>query len=102
MASEIHVIVERLNDAPFNLQLTLAAFDEKSPFELLEVVNLVMGHLSDEHKIDLRDETPERTINRCVRHAGPQSRAGAALRAAHGSRRASGGTCGRERAGRES
>jgi hypothetical protein len=67
MATEIHVIVERLNDAPFNLNLSLASFDEKSPFELLEIVNLVMAHLSDVHRIDLRDETPERTINRCAR-----------------------------------
>jgi hypothetical protein len=69
MANEIRTIVERLNDAPFNLNLTLAAFDEKSPFELLEVVNLVMGELSAVHKIDLRDETPEKTINRWATRA---------------------------------
>ena len=32
-------IVDRLNDQPFQMSLTMVAFDEKSPFELLEVVN---------------------------------------------------------------
>eukprot|EP00307_Rebecca_sp_RCC1486_P005241 CAMPEP_0119428792 /NCGR_PEP_ID=MMETSP1335-20130426/41084_1 /TAXON_ID=259385 /ORGANISM="Chrysoculter rhomboideus, Strain RCC1486" /LENGTH=240 /DNA_ID=CAMNT_0007454491 /DNA_START=79 /DNA_END=797 /DNA_ORIENTATION=+ len=64
--SEINVIVDRLNDLPFQLGLSLASFDEKSPFELLEIVNMVMGYLSDVHRVDLRDETPERTINRMM------------------------------------
>lgn len=42
------------------------AFDEKSPFELLEIVNLIMANLSDDHKVDLRDETPEATANRMM------------------------------------
>jgi len=66
MSSEIAVIVERLNDVPFQMGLSLASFDEKSPFELLEIVNMVMGFLSEQHKVDLRDETPERTINRMM------------------------------------
>ena len=37
-------IVDRLNDQPFQMQLTMVAFDEKSPFELLEVMNEVMAH----------------------------------------------------------
>jgi len=46
--------------------LTLVAFDEKTPFELLEVVNALMSQLSAEHRIDLRDETPEATANRML------------------------------------
>jgi hypothetical protein len=57
-------IVERLNEPPFNMRLTLVAFDEKSPFELLEIVNAIMAVLSTEHQIDLRDETPDATANR--------------------------------------
>ena len=57
-------IVERLNEPPFNMRLTLVAFDEKSPFELLEIVNAIMAQLSTEHQIDLRDETPDATANR--------------------------------------
>jgi len=64
--SEIQFIVDRLNEPPFQMQLTLVAFDEKSPFELLEIVNSIMAHLSSEHRIDLRDETPEGTATRMM------------------------------------
>mmetsp|Transcript_45252 Transcript_45252/g.74986 ORF Transcript_45252/g.74986 Transcript_45252/m.74986 type:complete len:691 (-) Transcript_45252:135-2207(-) len=64
--SEIQFIVDRLNEPPFNMQLSLVSFDEKSPFELLEIVNSIMANLSDDHKIDLRDETPEGTANRMM------------------------------------
>eukprot|EP00965_Chrysotila_dentata_P217216 6189858-Pleurochrysis_carterae.AAC.1 len=63
---EIQFIVDRLNEPPFSMGLSLVAFDEKSPFELLEIVNTIMGHLSAEHKIDLRDETPEGTATRMI------------------------------------
>lgn len=59
-------IVDRLNDQPFQMNLTMVAFDEKSPFELLEVVNEVMAHLSSVHRIDLRDETPDATAQRML------------------------------------
>jgi len=57
-------IVDRLNEPPFGMRLTRVAFDEKSPFELLEIVNAIMAQLSSEHQIDLRDETPDATANR--------------------------------------
>jgi len=57
-------IVDRLNEPPFGMRLTLVAFDEKSPFELLEIVNAIMAQLSTDHQIDLRDETPDATANR--------------------------------------
>jgi intraflagellar transport protein 81 len=57
-------VVDRLNEPPFNMRLTLVAFDEKSPFELLEIVNAIMAQLSTDHQIDLRDETPDSTANR--------------------------------------
>mgnify|MGYP003314213554 CR=1 FL=1 len=40
-------IVDRLNDVPFQMSLTMVAFDEKSPFELLEVVNEVMAKIEE-------------------------------------------------------
>ena len=43
-------IVDRLNEPPFGMRLTLVAFDEKSPFELLEIVNELMANLSEQHK----------------------------------------------------
>jgi len=59
-------IVDRLNDQPFQMNLTMVAFDEKSPFELLEAVNEVMANLSSQHRIDLRDETPDATASRMI------------------------------------
>ena len=58
------LIVSRLNEPPFEMRLTLAAFDEKSPYELIEVINAVMAHLSVENRVKLRDETPEATLAR--------------------------------------
>ena len=63
---ELQFIVDRLNDQPFAMNLTMVALDEKTPFELLEVVNAVMAHLSSQHNIDLRDETPEATATRML------------------------------------
>ena len=65
-ANALAFIVDRLNDQPFQMNLTMVAFDEKSPFELLEVVNEVMAHLSSVHRIDLRDETPDATAQRML------------------------------------
>ena len=62
----ISYIVDRLNEPPFLMQLTMVAFDEKSPFELLEIVNNIMAQLSPQHRTDLRDETPETTANRML------------------------------------
>ena len=59
-------IVDRLNEPPFGMRLTLVAFDEKSPFELLEIVNAIMAQLSTDHQIDLRDETPDATAQRML------------------------------------
>ena len=40
-------IVDRLNEPPFGMRLTLVAFDEKSPFELLEIVNDTLQVVED-------------------------------------------------------
>merc|ERR1719181_645663 len=64
--NELQFIVDRLNEPPFQMNLTMVAFDEKTPFELLEVVNEVMAQLSSQHRIDLRDETPEATATRML------------------------------------
>ena len=64
--ADIQFIVDRLNESPFTMQLSLVAFDEKSPFELLEIVNAIFATLSADHKVDLRDETPEATATRMM------------------------------------
>lgn len=66
VSQELQFIVDRMNEPPFQMNLTMVAFDEKSPFELLEVVNEVMAQLSSQHRTDLRDETPEATATRML------------------------------------
>lgn len=56
---DLQVIVEKLNAAPFNRGLTLVSFDEKSPAELLQLLNDVFAELDKSHKVDVRDEPPE-------------------------------------------
>eukprot|EP01112_Ceratiomyxa_fruticulosa_P010624 TRINITY_DN2819_c0_g1_i1.p1 TRINITY_DN2819_c0_g1~~TRINITY_DN2819_c0_g1_i1.p1 ORF type:complete len:260 (-),score=47.84 TRINITY_DN2819_c0_g1_i1:86-865(-) len=64
--TEIQYIVFALNQAPFNKDLTLVSFDEKTPLELLQLLNDVFVEVSTDHNIDLRDETIEMTIERFI------------------------------------
>lgn len=50
-------IVSLLNRPPFSRDLTLVAFDEMSPFDLLSLLNDVFVHLDKRHKVDMRDES---------------------------------------------
>ena len=61
MAGNIQLIVDVLNGPPFNKDLSLVLFDEKTPFELIQVLNDVMTHLDKRHAVDLRDEPQEET-----------------------------------------
>ena len=62
----IQVIVDALNAPPFNKDLSLVLFDEKTPFELLQVLNEVMAHLDKRHDIEIRDEPQEETGSRMI------------------------------------
>jgi len=66
MAGNIQVIVDVLNGPPFKKDLSLVLFDEKSPFELLQVLNEVMAHLDKRHAVELRDEPQEETGARMI------------------------------------
>lgn len=57
--SELQLIVEQLNKEPFRLGLTLVAFDEKSNFELLQILNEVFAEIDAKHNVDLRSEADE-------------------------------------------
>ncbi|TYZ60263.1 hypothetical protein PybrP1_008494 [[Pythium] brassicae (nom. inval.)] len=57
--SELQLIVEQLNQEPFRLGLTLVAFDEKSNFELLQILNEVFAEIDAKHNVDLRSEADE-------------------------------------------
>mmetsp|Transcript_22453 Transcript_22453/g.52360 ORF Transcript_22453/g.52360 Transcript_22453/m.52360 type:complete len:676 (+) Transcript_22453:87-2114(+) len=65
---EIQFIVDKLNEAPFNQDLSLVTFDEKSPFELLQLLNRILTEITAEPEIDLRDEAPELTADRFMEH----------------------------------
>jgi hypothetical protein len=55
--TEIKEIVQNLNSPPFNMDLSLVSFDEKTPIELLELLNEVLGYLDSKHKeVDIREE----------------------------------------------
>ena len=50
-------IVSLLNKAPFSRDLSLVAFDEMSPYDLLCLLNSIFIHLDKRHKVDMRDES---------------------------------------------
>ncbi|KAF0696267.1 Aste57867_12965 [Aphanomyces stellatus] len=62
--TELQLIVEKLNKEPFNHNFTLVAFDEKSNFELLQVLNEVFAEMDSRHKVDIRDELDEQRTYR--------------------------------------
>lgn len=62
--SEIKAIVDGFNHPPFNKGLTLVAFDELSPLDLLVMLNEILAHLSTEHDVDMRQEPPDQTALR--------------------------------------
>jgi len=49
---------------PDKEQLTLWNFDEKTNFELLELLNTVLGTIDASHRLDIRDETQDKTATR--------------------------------------
>lgn len=62
----IQAIVDGLNQPPLSKGLTLVTFDERTPFELLQLLNDVFALLDQNHAKDLRDEQPEAMLNRMV------------------------------------
>merc|ERR1719421_2302581 len=46
------------------MDLSLVGFDEKEPFELMEILKKVMVHLDSKHDVDLREENPEAMYQR--------------------------------------
>mmetsp|Transcript_152159 Transcript_152159/g.269888 ORF Transcript_152159/g.269888 Transcript_152159/m.269888 type:complete len:676 (+) Transcript_152159:71-2098(+) len=59
MTAQLKEIVDRLNVEPFNMGLSLVAFDEKEPFELMEVLNTVLTQIDPLREVNLRDEQPD-------------------------------------------
>ncbi len=64
MSQQIRFIVEKLNAPPFSSKFNLVSFDSLDSFSLLQILNDILGEISSEHKIDLRQEQPEQTALR--------------------------------------
>ena len=62
--TELREIVEKLNQEPFNLGLSLVQFDEKIPFEQIELLNTILIVFDKKHDVDLREEQPEQMYQR--------------------------------------
>ncbi|CAI2381982.1 unnamed protein product [Moneuplotes crassus] len=62
---DIRYMVETLNKPPFDCDLSIVDLDVKQPFELLKLLNRVLGEFDDTQKeIDIGSETREDTTNR--------------------------------------
>uniref|UniRef100_A0A7S0WQ24 IFT81 calponin homology domain-containing protein n=1 Tax=Chlamydomonas leiostraca TaxID=1034604 RepID=A0A7S0WQ24_9CHLO len=64
---DIHYIVDKLNQPPFQYNLTLLSFSEKTPQELLQLVSDIFTQISPKHqKVDISKEDPDNTVDRLV------------------------------------
>jgi len=59
MTAQLQEIVMRLNAETFSMNLSLVTFDEKEPFELMEILNTVLTYVDPKCEINLRDEAPD-------------------------------------------
>jgi intraflagellar transport protein 81 len=59
MTEQLKEIVARLNAEPFNMGLSLVSFDEKEPFELMEILTSVLKLVDPKQDVNLRDEQPD-------------------------------------------
>lgn len=64
MAQQLKEIVDRLNADPFHCDLSLVGFDDKEPFELMEILKKVLVYLDKKHEVDLREEQPDAMYQR--------------------------------------
>jgi intraflagellar transport protein 81 len=63
---ELREIIGWLNRKPFDNNFTLVSFDELGSTELLELVNSIFGKLDKKHDVKIKDEGPEKTLERFV------------------------------------
>ncbi|CAH8654696.1 unnamed protein product [Schistosoma intercalatum] len=60
MSELIRLIIQKLNDEPFNRSFNLISFDSLEPVRLLQVLNDVLSEIDNKHKIDIREEPPDK------------------------------------------
>lgn len=66
MNQQLRYVVDTLNLPPYNKRLNLVTFDSLNTFSLLQVLNDVLAEISPDHKIDLREESPDQTAIRML------------------------------------
>lgn len=66
MNQQLRYIVDTLNQPPYNKRLNLVTFDSQNTFSLLQLLNDVLAEISPDHKIDLREESPDQTAIRML------------------------------------
>ncbi|KAF5832625.1 hypothetical protein DUNSADRAFT_11442 [Dunaliella salina] len=62
---DFHYIVDKLNQPPFNCNLSLLSFSDQSPQQLLQLVSDVFTQISPKHqKVDVSREDPDAMVER--------------------------------------
>ncbi|KAG1672417.1 hypothetical protein FOA52_013202 [Chlamydomonas sp. UWO 241] len=65
---DLHYIVDKLNDAPFQYGLSLLSISEKSSQELLQLLSDVFAKISPKHQhINVSKEDPDQTADRLIK-----------------------------------
>ncbi|CAH8680320.1 unnamed protein product [Schistosoma rodhaini] len=60
MSELLRSIIQKLNNEPFNRTFNLISFDSLEPVHLLQVLNDVLSEIDNKHKIDIREEPPDK------------------------------------------
>ncbi|XP_063967113.1 intraflagellar transport protein 81 homolog [Lytechinus pictus] len=66
MSTQLKYVVEQLNKDPFRRNYNLISFDALEPLQLLQVLNDVLSEINPQHKLDIREETPDATAMRML------------------------------------
>ena len=66
MSEQIKAIIHALNRPPFNRNYNIVTFDELEPLALLQSLNDILGHISPQQEIDIRQEDPKTTTLRMM------------------------------------
>ncbi|KAI6655108.1 Intraflagellar transport protein 81-like [Oopsacas minuta] len=66
MSEQIKVIIQALNHPPFSRNYNIITFDELEPLALLQALNDILAHISQQHEVDIRQEEPKTTTLRML------------------------------------
>ncbi|XP_072180227.1 intraflagellar transport protein 81 homolog [Diadema setosum] len=66
MSAQLKYVVDQLNKEPFRRNYNLISFDSLEQLQLLQVLNDVLAEINPQHKLDIREETPDTTAMRML------------------------------------